>query len=204
MSEALHHMFNRARLDDRLVNELIGLARGITADGMVNLAEAEYLQKWLVANIEVRANPVIANLLERINRMLSDNILDADEARELLDTLHRFSGGNFELGELLKSSSLPFDAPAPDIIFDNRRFCFTGTFAFGSRTECEAKALELGGIAGPLTMKTDYLVIGIYATDSWAHSAYGRKIEHAVEMQSNGVPIKIVGEQYWRESFPVV
>ncbi|MDP2358612.1 MAG: hypothetical protein Q8M31_21515 [Beijerinckiaceae bacterium] len=57
MSErGLHRLFNRARLDDRLVNELIGLARGLLADGEVNEAEAKYLLAWLAANHEVSGN----------------------------------------------------------------------------------------------------------------------------------------------------
>jgi NAD-dependent DNA ligase len=202
MSEELHRIFSRARLDDRQINELVGLARGLTADGVVNQAEAEYLQKWLVANVDVRDNPVTANLLQRINEMLADKKLDKNEARELFETLEKFSGGQFELGEILKSSSLPLDTPPPEVIFAGKCFCFTGTFAFGSRTDCETKIEKLRGRVGSLTMSTDYLVIGIYATDCWAHSSFGRKIETALEMKGKGVPIKIIGEQHWIKSFP--
>lgn len=197
MTGELHRIFGRARLDDRQLNELIGLSHGIIANGHVDQLEAEYLQKWLVANSAASDNPVIANLQHRVNEMLSDGVLDQEEAQELLETLRKFSGGDFELGELLKSTSLPLDTPAPEIEFEGTRFCFTGTFGFGSRNECEAKVAELGATAGSLTKKTDYLVIGIYATDSWAHSSYGRKIERAVEMREQGEPISIVGEAHW-------
>ena len=200
MSEELHRIFGRARLDDRQINELIGLAHGLTADGIINQAEAEYLQKWLVAHIDVRDNPIAANLLNRVNSMLSDAVIQQDEAHELFETLQKFSGGNFELGEVLKSTSLPLDAPPPELSFSNTQFCFTGTFAFGARKDCEAAVEKLGGRCGSLTMHTNYLVIGIYAKGSWAHSPYGRKIERAIEMKQEGVPIHIVGEQHWRAS----
>ncbi len=199
MTTELHRIFSRARLDDRQVNELLGLAHGIIADGVVTQQEAEYLQKWLVANAGVSNNPVVANLLQRVNQMLSDRILDAEESRELLETLTKFSGGDFELGEVLKSSSLPLDEPPPEILFDQTRFCFTGTFAFGSRRECEDAVEKRGASAGSLTLKTDYLVIGTYATESWIHSSYGRKIERAAEMKEEGVPISIIGEAHWVE-----
>jgi len=199
MTTALHRIFSRARLDDRQVNELVGLAHGIVADGVVTQQEAEYLQKWLVANSGVSNNPVVANLLQRVNQMLSDRVLDADESRDLLETLTKFSGGDFELGEVLKSSSLPLDEPPPEILFDQTRFCFTGTFAFGSRQECEDAVERRGATAGLLTLKTDYLVIGIYATESWIHSSYGRKIERAVELKEEGVPVSIIGEAHWVE-----
>jgi hypothetical protein len=46
---------------------------------------------------------------------------------------------------------------------------------------------------------TRYLVIGAYATESWAHSSFGRKIEKGVDMRASGVPIAIVGESHWAE-----
>jgi hypothetical protein len=48
-----------------------------------------------------------------------------------------------------------------------------------------------------LTSDTGYLVIGVYATDSWAHSTFGRKIEKAVTLRDRGRRIAIVGEQHW-------
>jgi hypothetical protein len=66
MAEELHRIYGKARLNDRQINELIGLAHGLIADGNVNRDEAPYLQKWLVANREVSDNPVTANLLRRV------------------------------------------------------------------------------------------------------------------------------------------
>ena len=197
MSQPMHRLFNRARLDDRQVNELLGLSHGIIADGKVSMEESQYLQKWLVANTAVKENPLVSNLLLRVNDMLSDNNLDPEEAQELFETLRNFSGGDFEIGELLKSSSLPLDNPQPDISFDKTNFCFTGTFAFGTRKHCEEAVTSRGASAGSLTAKTNYLVIGVYATDRWAHSSYGRKIEKAVEMKAKYSPISIIGEQHW-------
>ena len=51
-----------------------------------------------------------------------------------------------------------------------------------------------GGNCGSLTHKTNFLVIGVYATESWKHSSYGLKIEKAVKMKQEGIPIFVVGE----------
>ena len=193
----LHTIFSRARLDDRQISELIGISHGLIADGKIDDAEVAYLQKWLAANAGITANPVIQNLPHRVNTMLSDKLFDAEESGELFETLRNFSGGDFELGEVLKSSRLPLDVPAPSIEFEGRRFCFTGTFAYGQRRDCEGKVESLGAEVGSLTKKTDFLVIGIYATESWAHSSFGRKIEKALDMKNKGVPIAIIGEEHW-------
>lgn len=195
----LHNIFSRARLDDRQVTELIGICRGLTADGVVNAAEAEFLQTWLVANAGITDNPVVCNLLQRISAMLKDSVLGEEESKELSETLSRFTGGKLELGELLKSCTLPLDDPPPELVFPGSHFCFTGTFAFGPRKDCEAAVERLGGVSGSLTLKTNYLVIGAYATESWSQSSYGRKIERAVEMKSDGCPIEIIGEAHWAE-----
>lgn len=199
----LNQLFNRARLDDRQVNELLGLSHGLLADGKIDQTEAEYLQKWLVANQISNSNPIISNLLHRVNDMLSDGIFDDEEAKELFETLQKFSGGDFELGEFQKSSTLPLSDPPPNILFDCTRFCFTGTFAFGSRRDCETAVKDKGAIAGSLIARTDYLVIGVYASDSWVHSSYGRKIEKALDMQAKGNDILIIGEEHWVESVDV-
>jgi NAD-dependent DNA ligase len=198
--KALHRIFNRAQIDDRQVNELIGLAHGLTADGKIDQSEAECLHKWLVANTASHTNPIVANLLQRVSAMLRDGLLDAEESKELFETLSSFAGGNYEIGELQKSTSLPLDRPCPEIRFAGARYCFTGTFAFGSRAACEEAVKQRGALSGSLTRGTQYLVIGIYATDSWAHSSYGRKIEKAVAMKAEGVPIKIIGEAHWVEA----
>jgi NAD-dependent DNA ligase len=128
---------------------------------------------------------------------LADGHVTNDERDELFATLQALSAGDFELGEVLKSTSLPLCNPAPDIAFPYRRFTFTGTFRLGMRKDCERVVAERGAIPGPLSLKTDYLVIGLYATESWKHSSFGNKILDACKMRSDGVTISIVSEKHW-------
>jgi NAD-dependent DNA ligase len=200
MSEELHRIYGKARLNDRQINELIGLAHGLIADGVINSAEADYLHKWLVANRDVSDNPVTANLYCRVKAMLSNGVFDDEEAKELHETLKRFAGGDFELGEVTKATELPLDIPPSHIMCPESQFCFTGTFAYGTRKDCEAAVARLGGRCGTLTRATNYLVIGVYSTGSWKHSSYGLKIEKAMQMKQDGLPIAIVGETHWVEA----
>lgn len=187
------------RIDDRQIAEVIGIAHGIIADGKVNQSEVEYLQKYLNAREHITRNPVIRLLKDRVDLVLADGIVDPDEASDLMATLTAFAGGDFELGEVTKATTLPLCSPAPAMAFHGAPICFTGTFAFGTRGECETAVRTLGANPGSLTQKTRYLVIGAYATDSWSQSAFGRKIEQAVAWRSAGKPIHIVGEAHWVE-----
>lgn len=185
------------RITSRQIDELIGIARGLAADNKINLAEVEFLQKWLAANVDISTQPLIHTLYRRVNDILADDILDDEEHVELLDTLERFSSRNFELGEVLKATTLPLCSPAPTLTFANKIYCFTGTFTYGQRRHCEQAVADRGGHAGALTQKVDFLVIGAYATESWKHSAFGNKILQACEWRERGLPIRIVSEEHW-------
>ncbi|MCJ2131474.1 BRCT domain-containing protein [Methylobacterium sp. E-045] len=199
MTDAFYNRVGAERIDDRQVAEVIGIAHGIIADGSVSQAEVEYLQKWLEARVNVTSNPVVRLLRDRVNEVLADGIVDEDEAKDLMSTLSAFAGGDFEKGELTKSTSLPLCNPFPSMVFHGSLICFTGTFAFGQRRHCEEAALALGAVPGSLTAATRYLVVGAYATESWKQSSFGRKIEKAVDLRTKGKPINIVGEAHWVE-----
>ncbi|MET3597070.1 NAD-dependent DNA ligase [Mesorhizobium shonense] len=197
MDNKFYNRVGGDRISSRQIDELIGLARGLAADGTINKAEVEFLQKWLAANAEISNQPIIRTLYRRVNEILDDGVLDSDEHSELLDTLNSFSNRDFELGEVLKPTTLPLCDPAPTLTFSGRQYCFTGTFNFGQRKHCERAIADRGGAAGNLTQKTDVLVIGAYATESWKHSSFGDKIVKATAWRDQGLPISIVTESHW-------
>ncbi|GLK50029.1 hypothetical protein GCM10017620_30030 [Brevundimonas intermedia] len=64
--DSLINQLGSDRITARQIDELVGLARGIAADGDLNQAEVEFLQKWLAANTVVSDQPVIRTLYARI------------------------------------------------------------------------------------------------------------------------------------------
>ena len=186
-------------LAPRQVDTLIGLCKGIVADCSVNQLEAEFLHSWLVANeVAINHNPMIARLLDRVGLMLEDGLLDDDESRELFSTLHEFSGDAPEVGELIKTSTLPVNQPQPHVKFQDKVFLFTGTCASGTREECEAIVEKRGGVnVRGVTRRLNYLVVGYYVTESWKHETFGNKILKAMKYRDQyGVPA-IVTEEHW-------
>jgi NAD-dependent DNA ligase len=164
----------------------------------VNQSEAEFLLNWLAQSRQAIENPIVLNLLTKVDSMLEDGILDSEESKELLNLLHKITGEPSELGELAKTTSLPIDDPLQPIMFENRSFLFTGTCAFGTRSQCQEATHVLGGTnAKGVTKSLNYLVLGTYVTDSWIHENFGRKIEKAMEYRTNGVPLAIVTEEHW-------
>ncbi len=197
LDETTLRRYNHRKINDKQIDTLIGLSTGLVADGIVNHDEALALQKWLVANSLAASNPLVQNLLIKVDEMLSDRVLDEEESKELLSLLTKLSGSDFELGEIAKATTLPLCDPEPEIIVRGMRFCFTGTFVIGNRNDCEKVVNDRGATSGPIRQSTNYLVIGTYVTDSWIHESFGRKIEKAVKWREEGAPLSIISEDLW-------
>ena len=197
--QPLNRFYNRKRRCDRTLDELLGLAKGMAADGVINLMEADFLKKWLMRNHQHNDTWPVNFIYNRLDEFLADGLLDASEQKELLDLLTEFTG-QIEPAEQLDNmaTTLPLDRPAPLIVFPDKAFCFTGKMVCGTRDECQSVVIEKGGkITKTPSRKTDFLVIGTLGSEDWAHTSYGRKIEYAVELKQKGVDLHIVSEDHW-------
>ena len=185
------------RIQDRLIDELIGISRGVIADGEVDEREAIFLGQWIESHREVAGKWPVNVLYARLIEMLKDGILSKGEQHELLATLRDITGGDTAYDQQ-KSTTLPLDRPAPEIDFEDSVFCLTGRFVFGSLLECEETIAELGGVVVQApTADTDYLVIGELGSPDWIHATFGRSIERAVELQQSGHGPRIISEEHW-------
>lgn len=189
---------NAGRLEDRATSELIGIAKGLIADGVVNEQESSFLVQWLEQNSTFDSWPFDV-INKRVGEMLADGKIDADERQELFSLLESLVGGK-PIAEHISSfaTTLPLTTPEPEIILVNCTYCFTGKFAFGMRKDCE-KAVSLAGgfVQDKVTATLDYLVIGLMGSSDWAHSSFGRKIQQAIDWNKDGRNIKIIGEDAW-------
>lgn len=132
------------RLRVRQVDELIGLAKGVTADGVLADSELDFLVRWLVTNKEITDDPIVAALYHQIQSMLSDGVFTLEERSDLFGILQDFGSHPMEMGEPMLSTAIPFARPLPELTFGGSRYRFTGTFTFGTRDACEAAATERG------------------------------------------------------------
>ena len=185
-------------LDDYQISTLLGLCRGLIADGKIDEDEAETLRIWFGAHEEAANNPVIEAFMGKLSVFEEGNTEGGDSRKELLQLLDGLVGGQTEVGECLRATALWLDDPPPEVIFEGRKFCLTGKFSYGKRARCEAEVRARGGVCQSSPGKqTDYLVIGSYAEGAWIQSAYGRKVEKAVALRADGLPIRIISEEYW-------
>lgn len=185
------------------MQRLHGLLAGVGADGVVNEEELRGLRDWMEAAENLKGTWPYDEVESVLTQVLSDGRIDADEHRFLVTFTQAFLHSTN--GLLLRS---PFDegsirhgicAVQPDVTFEGKLFCVTGTSPRLSRREMEKVIARLGGKPHPRVIgELDYLVVAAERTLSWAFSCYGRKVEAAMELRRSGARIAIVHESdFW-------
>ena len=191
--------FNRARRTERDLSEMLGLAKGILADGVVNDLEANALRLWGETHPDAVDKWPLNLIFSRIVQFFEDGHIDDTERAELKDLLAALVGGTASV--LLGydgATTLPLDNPPPLIIWHEEVYVFTGRFAYGTRSNCELEVLSRGGaVESNVTRRTSFLVIGTFGSQDWAHTSYGRKIQRAAELRDSGFPLRLVAEDHW-------
>ena len=81
-----------ARFNSIDIPELIGLCRGVLADGTINLKEAEFIQCWLQDRPGVLETWPADELYALLGKVLEDNALSPDEEAALGELLEEVIG----------------------------------------------------------------------------------------------------------------
>lgn len=191
--------FNRARRTERDLCELLGLARGLLADGVVTADEATLLHNWVARHEDALDHWAVRTVHSRLTTHFADGVIDEEERADLKALLDSLVGG--ELSAVCDSdvaTTLPLDQPPPVIEWSGQIYVFTGKFAWGTRRDCEGEVTKRGGACeSNVTKRTGFLVIGTFGSRDWVHTAFGRKIDKAVSYRDEGLPLRIVAEDHW-------
>jgi hypothetical protein len=187
---------HRVRRD---IAEMIGLARGVLADGTVSEDEAMALMTWVDDHSDVTLAFPGNVIYRRLRTIFSDGHASTEECEDLRGLLNELLGGDGgTVGGETASTGLPLDHPPPPMEVTNRVFVLTGRFAYGTRGACEEAIRSIGGwCEKSVTKHTDYLVIGAFASRDWIQTPYGTKIVKAQEYRDRfGIPT-IIAEEHW-------
>ena len=91
-SKDMTERLSEARFNSIDVPELIGLCKGVLADGTINLAEAQFILHWLNDRSDVLETWPADELHKLLCRVLEDDVLTEEEKEELIDLLSEISG----------------------------------------------------------------------------------------------------------------
>jgi hypothetical protein len=187
-------------LVDGVYTQLLGLCRGILADGHLHDAEIVALDQWMSTMGHLVPEWPGQVLARRVKAILADGEVDDGERADLQAFLEQAAG--VEGTERFDApTTLPLTRPAPHVEFHGRHFCLTGTFIYGPRRLVEAAIVEQGGtLTRNVETRTNYLVIGGTITPSWKYGTHGLKIESAARSAETGHPIAIISEGHWSSS----
>ena len=183
------------------MDHLLRLCRGFIRDNFLSEDEIHDLAVWLKQHQEVLEEWPGNVIGQRVEQVFADGIVTEDERVGLQTLLEKAAGARPEVKvAFTQATRLPVDEPPPNVVFQERNFCFTGEFIFGSREKCQQSVLERGGLCHDKVLTTtDFLVIGTLASPKWAHEVYGRKIEAAVSYKNSGHAVTIISEEHWIE-----
>lgn len=97
-----------------------------------------------------------------------------------------------ELGE--RAVQVDFDS-VRQVKFAGSRFCLTGGFD-GSQGDITMAIESRGGIiAGTVSKRLQYLVVGNAGSPKWKHGTFGTKIDKAMLIKEEGAVISIISEE---------
>ncbi len=190
------------------MQRLQGLLGGIAADGVISKDELDGLNTWMEDHENLRGCWPYDELESLIITVLKDGRIDEEEHRLLVAFFSEFLSykGHSALGDHVQVVLNEVDKPisglcamCPEIAFDNRLFCFTGTSERATRSQLAAVVERQGGrFSRSLTKDVDYLIIGGAGNKAWAFACYGRKVEQAVQHRKQGGKVLIVHEfDFW-------
>ena len=186
---------------------LSGMLHGLLADGELSDKEISTLKEWISDNDFLAGTYPFDEINSLLYVVLEDKKITSQEREALMalfgDVIDFTSSYNLsekEFSRLRETYSIGgICAVCPEIVFQNKTFCFTGEFYRGKRAEIADVVVQLGGkVRTSVSAKTDYLIVGNAGNPCWAYACYGRKIEQAVSLRKEGASIVIVNEtDFW-------
>lgn len=192
------HLFDS---HDEAIQRLLGMARGLSSDRQISDGEVAYLQRWLDRCGSFVGSWPFSGVERRVESILADGVVTAEERDDLVDALAALVGGAFvDSGAAVGTATWAFEIDglhAESVTIEGHFLLLTGKVVMGSRKRCEDLVRGGGGLIAPSISKSvNYLVIGSQGSRDWKHEAFGRKGEAAMKFREEGHPIAVVSEAH--------
>lgn len=188
------------------MQRLHGVIGGIVADGIITEAELRGLSTWLSDHQHLRTCWPYDEIDSLVTTVMADKIIDDSEQKLLREFFSEFihiadertiNAPSIQVGTGL----VGLCAVCPEILFTEKRFCFTGSSNRFTRDGFISLVESLGGkVSTSLTSTVSYLVIGAEGNPCWAYACYGRKVEKAVELRKSGSRLLIIHENDFHDA----
>lgn len=189
------------------MHELQGIVHGILSDNKINETELIYLKNWLDDYHHLESLYPYDEIYSMIHKVMQDGKIDQQEELMLKSFFSEFVDSqtslniNIEEYKQIKSEMniQGICALAPNIEIEGKLFCFTGESSRLKRSELAEVVTSRGGkFHNNVVKETNYLIVGDSGNPCWAFACYGRKVEKAISLRKQGLPIIIAHEvDFW-------
>lgn len=167
--------------DTLITGNMFDLVKMIAIDCRVTIEEATLLLNWLLDNESNLPAKICDQLVRTLSYAIRDGEINHQEEDELLASFNHLIS--------------PAEKSVDSVDFNGKSFCLTGNFDYGEKEKVGNVIISNGGnILNGVTKKCDYVVIGSRGDDRWSYGCYGNKVKRALELQNEGLPIKIIQE----------
>lgn len=182
------------------INTFVGILHGVLSDGRLKEEEVKYLLEWIGKN---KQGLDIIPLFHQLHRKLteySSGGINTEEEHKLIAMIRLLTGNNWSVNGDVSNMPINLYDKDPSIYFEDRVFCFTGEFEFGSKRMCQEAIENLGGIYSEnMTQDVNYLVVGKEGSKDWKYGNWGTKISKASDwIKSEDFDMTIISEDDWR------
>lgn len=188
------------------LQRLHGIVGGIIADGVVTEDELKGLGSWMDQHEHLRTCWPYDEISSLITSVMADKRIDEQEQKMLRAFFSEFVSVLDERTIVspqleVKGTFVGLCAVCPEIEFQGRKFCFTGSSARHTRSALSKIVKDLGGeVAASLTSSVSYLVVGAEGNPCWAYACYGRKVEKAVDLRKAGSKVMVIHENDFHDA----
>jgi NAD-dependent DNA ligase len=179
------------------IQRLQAILGAIVSDEVISEAELETLSNWLEEHTHLRQCWPFDEVDSLITAAMKDHWIDPAEQRNLLEYFSSFTPADLDFDKPTSTANTlqGICSVTPEIVFDDRLFCFTGESTRASRDEMKIMVLDRGGqVRSAVSPRLNYLIVGSNGNPCWAYACYGRKIEKAIQLRQQGENIVIVHE----------
>ena len=182
--------------------EFYGICMGIVSDGSINTSEAEFMLNWLTPRIHSINDPMISKVYDTLEKIEKEGFTEQNESL-LIEVVMAYTGGQSTTPDSQLPTTIPLCQPAPELNIPGKTFCFTGTFDYGTRQQCQKAITDNGGsVAKDVTTSVDFVIIGNNITPEWKHQSYGKKILKAMQYRDKYGTPAIASENHWLKFIP--
>ena len=188
------------------LQELQGMMHGILSGGGISDKDIYTVEKWLDENEWLQGSYPYDEVSALIFEILADKKITEQE-RSMLEAFFRefviFSTEKqISESKHIAEPVMGLCSVTPEISFRDKLFCFTGMSVRAKRSELVSVIESLGGrFTKNPTQDLDYLIYGAAGNQCWTFSCYGRKVEKVIQMRKEGLPVIIVHENDFWDSF---